>query len=255
MTHSIEVSEEKGVRYLHFGSELVQGAMRIARPHALELVYTRELMLPLLLADDSGWPRTVLQIGMGAASVTKFLHRQRPRARITVVEIDPRVVETAREFFRLPDESERLRIVIGDGHEFLGGHRGRFDLIIVDGFDEKGRTGSLDTAAFYAVAHAHLAAGGMVSANLLTRRRGIAASEERMRQVFAERVLVLPPPEAGNTVAILGAALPLESLDDLRARATVLREDTGLNLLPTLARIAGNRRDAFRLHRESAHPR
>ena len=37
MAGSIEVSEEKGVRYLHFGSDFVQGAMRIARPWALEL--------------------------------------------------------------------------------------------------------------------------------------------------------------------------------------------------------------------------
>ncbi|MEP7062594.1 MAG: spermidine synthase, partial [Betaproteobacteria bacterium] len=29
---SIEVSEEDGVRYLHFGTHWIQGAMRIARP-------------------------------------------------------------------------------------------------------------------------------------------------------------------------------------------------------------------------------
>ena len=39
---SIDISEEAGVRYLHFGSSWIQGAMRIARPFALELDYTRE---------------------------------------------------------------------------------------------------------------------------------------------------------------------------------------------------------------------
>ena len=43
------VSEEDGVRYLHFGSRWIQGAMRIARPFALELPYTRDMMFPLLL--------------------------------------------------------------------------------------------------------------------------------------------------------------------------------------------------------------
>ena len=42
--NSIEVSEEGGVRYLHFGSDWVQGAMRIQRPNALELPYTRDMM-------------------------------------------------------------------------------------------------------------------------------------------------------------------------------------------------------------------
>jgi spermidine synthase len=46
---NIDISEEAGVRYLHFGSSWVQGAMRIARPFALELDYTREMMVPLLL--------------------------------------------------------------------------------------------------------------------------------------------------------------------------------------------------------------
>ena len=49
MTTPIDISEESGVRYLHFGSEWVQGAMRIRKPDALELDYTREMMVPLLL--------------------------------------------------------------------------------------------------------------------------------------------------------------------------------------------------------------
>ena len=240
MAASIEVSEERGVRYLHFGSELVQGAMRIARPWALELEYTRELMLPLLLRDGAGWPATVLQVGLGAASITRFLHRHYPESRLTVVEIDPRVVETAREFFKLPVESERLRMVVGDGHEFLAGSRGRFDFIVVDGFDEKGRTGSLDTVAFYSACRARLARDAMMSVNLLTRRRGVGASEGRMREVFGEHVCILPPPEAGNTVAVMGIEAPIRtSLDELRESAATLRAATGLNLLPTLSRLAG----------------
>ena len=76
--HSIEVSEENGVRFLHFGSEWVQGAMRVARPYSLELEYTREMMACLLLRGDREWPQRVLQIGLGAASLTKFWYRYRP---------------------------------------------------------------------------------------------------------------------------------------------------------------------------------
>ena len=65
--------------------------MRIARPWSLELEYTREMMLPLLLRTRGGWPKSVLQVGLGAASFTRFLHRHRPDARLTVVEIAPEV--------------------------------------------------------------------------------------------------------------------------------------------------------------------
>jgi spermidine synthase len=51
-------------------------------------------------------------------------------------------------------------------------------------------------------------------------------------------VLVLPPCEAGNTVAIAACGATIrESFDDLRAAAASLKEKTGLNLLPTLARL------------------
>ena len=236
MGFSIEVSEERGVRYLHFGSDYVQGAMRIARPWALELEYTRELLLPLILRDEP--PATVLQIGLGSASITRFLHRWFSAARSTVVELDPRVVTTAREFFKLPEESANLRIVIGEGHDFVAASRSRFDLIIVDAYDERGRTGAMDTVEFYAAAHARLTRRGIVSTNLLTRRRGVAASEARMREVFGAYVKVLEPPEAGNTVALLGVeALFPEKPAALRAAADALRARTGLNLLPTLARL------------------
>ena len=69
MATSIEILEEAGVRSLHFGSHWTQGAMRIARPYALELEYTREMMLALLLRKGARWPRHVLQIGqIGRAS-------------------------------------------------------------------------------------------------------------------------------------------------------------------------------------------
>ena len=76
------------MRYLHFGSDWVQGAMRIARPWSLELAYTREMMAGLLLRG-SNWPRSALLVGLGAGSLAKFIYRNLPDCRTTVVEINP----------------------------------------------------------------------------------------------------------------------------------------------------------------------
>src|SRR5690606_497005 len=40
----IAVSDERGVRYLHFGTVWVQGAMRLSRPWDIELDYLRHMM-------------------------------------------------------------------------------------------------------------------------------------------------------------------------------------------------------------------
>jgi spermidine synthase len=236
---SIEVSEEAGVRYLHFGSRWIQGAMRLSRTHALELEYTRDMMFPLLLHPEPDWPRNVLQIGLGAASITRFLHRYRPAARLVVAEIEPRVVAAARQHFRLPEDPDRLSIEIADGAAYVaeGGHS--FDWIVVDGFDERGLAGALDTRAFYRRCRACLATDGIVVANLLRRSRGCEASVARMAEAFDGRVLVLPVCASGNTIAIAATGVH-RSLERtaLRAAAEALRRDTALNLLRTVGRLA-----------------
>ena len=239
MATSIEILEEDGVRSLHFGSHWTQGAMRIARPFALELEYTREMMLALLLRAGARWPRHVLQIGLGAASLTKFLYRHRPRATLTVVEIEWGVVSAARQFFKLPDDPKRMVLEIGDGHDFMARSGRQFDLILVDGFDAKGRAGMLEMVPFYCNARARLAEDGILVANMLTRSRGVTTGLARLATAFDGRARSLPPCSSGNTivVAATGEAIALP-LADLRARARELKRETGLNLLPLVGRLA-----------------
>lgn len=236
MTTPIDICEEAGVRTLHFGSEWIQGAMRIARPWNLELEYTREMMASLLLR---GAPRKVLLIGLGAASLTKFLYRHYPFAHLTVVEIEPAVVAAARQFFKLPEDSKRIHLVIGDGAEYVLNSNKQFDMILVDGFDENARSGALETLPFYQTCRAHLSNDGIMAVNLLTRSRGFEATAARIAEAFDDRALVFPSCESGNAIALAASGYPIEiSFDDLKESALTLKEQTGLNLLPTLARLA-----------------
>lgn len=237
---NIDISEEAGVRYLHFGSSWIQGAMRIARPYALELDYTRELMTPLLLREPD-WPRRVLQIGLGAASVTKFLWRYRPHARITVVEIEPRVTAAARQFFKLPDD-DRIAIHHADGADFLVTAKHDYDLILVDGFDADARTGRLDTLPFYLDCRARLAEDGLLSVNLLSRRKDFRQSVKRLEGAFDGHAMAFSSCDSGNAIALAAnPPTPRATLDELKDAATRLKRDTGLNLLPTLTRLAQSR--------------
>ncbi len=239
MATPIDISEEAGVRSLLFGSEWVQGAMRIARPWNLELEYTREMMVSLLLREDARWPRKVLLIGLGAASLLKFLYRNRPLAHITVVEIEPDVVAAARQFFKLPEDTKRVNMVIGDGAEYVLNGIKEFDLIMVDGFDENAHTGALETLPFYQACRSRLSHDGILVVNLLTRSRSFDATVTHIAKAFDNRALVLPSCESGNAIAFAAAGDPIElSFDDLKESALELKEATGLNLLPTLTRLA-----------------
>jgi spermidine synthase len=239
MSFSIDISEEAGVRYLHFGSTWVQGAMRIARPWNLELEYTREMMASLLLRDDAHWPRKVLLIGLGAASLTKFLYRNRPQAHLTIVEIEPQVVAAARQFFKLPEDDKRIHMVIGDGVDFVLGTDKKFDLILLDGFNEHAHPGDLNTLPFYQVCRTRLSDEGILAVNLLGVSRGVLGGFTNISKAFEDRALMFPSCESGNTIAFAAEGEPIEiSFDDLKENALALKEEAGLNLLPTLTRLA-----------------
>lgn len=239
MTIPIDISEQSGVRYLHFGSSWVQGAMRIARPWSLELEYTREMMAGLILRDNANWPRKILLIGLGAASLTKFLYRHCPLAHLTVVEIEPGVAAAARQFFKLPEDQKRINLVIGDGVEYVLNNSKKFDLILVDGFDQHARAGALDTLPFYQACRTRLSDNGVLVVNLLGRSRGFKSSLARICEAFEDRALVFPSCESGNAIAFAVAGDAVEiSFDDLKENALILKEETGLNLLPTLTRLA-----------------
>lgn len=236
--HSVDISEEDGARYLHFGSDWVQGAMRIARPWSLELAYTRDMMAGLLLRESASWPRRALLVGLGAGSLAKFLYRHRPDCRITVVEINPQVEFVARQYFKLPDDPLRLDVHIGCGADFMLGGDSQFDYILVDGFDADARSGPLDTLPFYQACRARLTANGLLCINLLGRNRSFAASVRRIDEAFAGAVAVFPSCDSGNTIAFATGGTPVDvPLDTLRERAAALKKATGLDLGPTIGRL------------------
>lgn len=243
MNPPIDISEEAGVRYLHFGSDWIQGAMRIRKPYALELAYTREMMAGLLLrdglaADGGHWPRKVLIIGLGAASLARFVHHHLPQARIRVVEIAPAVVAAARQFFKLPAEDARFSVHIGCGAQFVLEHDGQWDYVLVDGFDRNARAGVLDTEPFHQAVRARLSARGIMAVNLFGRSRGYKSSLERIVRAYDDRAIAFPSCDSGNVVAFGAAGEAItRTVDELRERARQLKAETGLDLGPTVSRL------------------
>ena len=239
MSSPIEIREVRGVRTLHFGSDWVQGAMRISRPRDLELAYTREMMAALLLS--SSWPvmpKRILQIGLGAASLTRFIYANLPEARQTVVELEPAVVGAAQQCFNLPPMGERLEIEIGDGAEWIAASSDLYDLILIDGFDADGATGNLESLSFYQHCRARLAEGGLLVCNFLSRSPHFLKSCITLDAAFHGQSRLLPQTPGGNVIA-LGALVTTASLDEavLRERVQVLAETTGLDLMSLVARL------------------
>jgi spermidine synthase len=219
----------------------VQGAMRIARPWSLELEYTREMMLALALRADTEWPRNVLQVGLGAASLTKFLYRHRPQCHQTIVEINPAVVPVAYQMFKLPFDDVRIQIEIADGIAWMQNSatkREKFDLITVDGYDHNARFGGLGTEAFYRDCRSRLSRQGLLALNLFGRARGYARQLDNLEKAFDGRILALAANDEGNAVAFaaVGDAVYLDPVQ-LKEACLRLHRETGIKWGASEARL------------------
>ena len=129
----VTFSESGGVRYLHFGSELIQGAMRIRDPDEIYLEYNQQMMAWLLFLETQPGMR-VAQLGLGTGALTKFQHRYCPAVKTTVVELNPAVIISARSMFFTPDDDRRLETLQTDAKAFVQSakQQKQYDAVQVD---------------------------------------------------------------------------------------------------------------------------
>ena len=215
------LSEADGVRYLHLGTPWVQGAMRMRKPDVIELDYVQRMMVWLLLRDpqalDSGH---AVQLGLGAAAITRFTHALGMRT--TAVELNPTVITACRLWFRLPEDDERLSVVNEDAGRWVAdpAHAGTAQVLCVDLYDHDAASPVLDDDAFYRACHRVLADGGVMTVNLFGRDASYEQSAARIAGAFgAAAVWCMRPTREGNTVVVGMKGLGLPSREVLAARA------------------------------------
>jgi spermidine synthase len=225
------ISEHDGVRYLHLGTPWVQGAMRIAKPRAIELKYVQRMMAWMLWRPSADVASGhAVQLGLGAATVTRFC-RQVLKMRTTAVELNPSVIAACRMWFRLPADDRLLTVVQADAARWIAqpAHLQCANVLVVDLYDHDAAAPALDDAAFYAGCRDVLVHGGLMSVNLFGRDANFARSAARIARAFgAAQVWTLVPTREGNTIVIAARGVEVPDRDTLLARAATIESRYGL---------------------------
>ncbi len=213
----VTLSEQDGVRYLHFGTEWVQGAMRIRKPDWPELEYAQQMMAWMLWIEQ---PRAIVQLGLGTGALTKFCYRQFPAASVSAIELNASVIAVCESMFKLPPNDERLAVREMDALEFVNdpANLGAFDVIQCDLYDATARGPVLDTPEFYQACNACLNEQGIMTVNLFGDHPSYAKNIKAMKFAFGH-VICLPEVHDGNVVAICFRTRPAIDFDALGARA------------------------------------
>lgn len=197
----VTLSEIDGIRYLHFGTHWIQGAMRISRPHDLVLTYTQQMMTWLLFHDIKKEDEIAI-LGLGAASLLRFCmkHTASP---LHTAEINPRVTAMCKAFFRLPEHT-RSQIYHEDAETWVRDpqHIGRYKVIMVDLYDAAAEGPVCSSFEFYQSCYQCLDEEGLMTVNLFGAHHSYEENIDRIAKVFNGNVLVLPEIEEGNVVVL-----------------------------------------------------
>ncbi|RUS65460.1 Polyamine aminopropyltransferase [Saezia sanguinis] len=207
-------SEESGVRHLHLGThDWIQGSMRVRKPFEIELEYVQRMMAWLLFFDpETVDQRHAMQLGLGAAAITKFCYKKL-RMFTTAVELNPQVVALCHSWFNLPQPDERLQVVVADASDVVAdpARLGSVDALCVDIYDDQALSPVLDSVEHYAHCYGLLSDDGVMTVNLFGRSANFLKSVMRIAQGFGivlqpdekqSRLWQFAPTAEGNTVVL-----------------------------------------------------
>ncbi|HEY8553283.1 MAG TPA: polyamine aminopropyltransferase [Burkholderiales bacterium] len=129
-----------------------------------EFIYHEMMAHVPLLAHGSA--RDVLIIGGGDCGLAEEVLKHASVRRLVQVEIDPKVVELAREHFAEMNApvfaDPRFELKIGDGAAYAREATDRFDVVLVDSTDPIGPGAVLFTREFYGNVRGRLNPGGVL---------------------------------------------------------------------------------------------
>ena len=227
----VNTSEFQGVRYLHLGSEWVQGSMIIKEPYEIHLEYVQRMMAWLLFFESEAIPELcTMQLGLGSGAITKFCAKVL-KLQTTTIELNPQVVAACRLWFKLPPDSEQLQVILADAQEVVAHEhwRGQVDALQVDLYDEKANAPVLDTADFYAGCKSLLRPGGVMSVNLFGKNSQFDKSVESIRAGFGDGGFwAFSPTKEGNTVVLAQRGEASLGRELLMQRAQYIAQKYGL---------------------------
>jgi spermidine synthase len=227
----VNFSENGESRYLHLGTPWIQGAMKNNAPFELDLEYIQRMMVGLLfLKSGSVAGRHAMQLGLGAASLTKFCYKKL-RWTCTAIELNPGVLHACRGWFKLPEEGPRMRVIIADAGEEIQSDewQGTVDVLHVDLYDHEAAAPVLDSVEFYKNCRALLADEGTMTVNLFGRSASYNQSVAKMAEAFGEDALwAFKPTREGNTVVMAQRQASRPKREALAAQAEVIENRFGL---------------------------
>ena len=197
--HLVEIKDNGDFRSLYFSSSTLQGRMSLSSPPKLVLSYTQYMLLALLIHPE---PKSILVIGIGAASFVRFFHHHFPQSQVDAVDYSQHIINAARGYFQLPENS-RITVHCQDGYQYLKNYKASpYDLILVDAFNDLGMAPTIYSDKFFRLCARNLTQNGVVSCNIWSGNDTLLQKTKSLLAAHFTSQLFLPVPERGNIITL-----------------------------------------------------
>jgi spermidine synthase len=209
------------------GTDPIQSQMNLANPDELTLSYTRHIMAALPVVEKL---KRILIVGLGGASMQRYLYKLLPDAVIETAELDPDIRDIAARYFFFKEDDRQI-VQVGDGRAFIEESKDTYDLIFLDAFNAASIPYRLTTQEFLQSVKARLAEGGAVCANLWDEAAEYADMLKTYSSVFPELAVVECASSANSILLAFPAktGLTVQAWMD-KAKAFEKGSPTGLDL-------------------------
>ena len=141
--------------------------------------------------------RSVMILGMGSGTYASYCTRYFPGASVQGAEIDKKIADIATDYFGLPGS---VTVAVEDGRTYLAASKEKFDVIMVDAYQDITIPFQLSSVEFFNEVQAHLKPNGVMVVNLnMTSAENGSINEylcDTMASVFQHTVTA---PVRGNT--------------------------------------------------------
>lgn len=178
-----------------------QSAMVLEDPNSLYLWYAKACMSFRLFVTN---PKKILIIGLGSGTLTKYLYKEFPKAKIDSVDIDAGMIQACKESFFVP-HNKRSNLIEADGSVFVKECKtGTYDAVFLDGFgaghqDDSTLIQCLNNEDFYNHTKRILKPTGVVVSNLLLQKNAVYAL---IQKCFSKRTYRINQMYQGNNIVL-----------------------------------------------------
>ena len=139
-------------------------SVRMKNDNLTGMYYDYALAAPVLAgAGQKGHDSSLLVLGMGSGTFASQCARYFPGMKVEGVEIDQKITDLAHRYFALP---ESVKVTTYDGRAFLNASRQKYDIIMVDAYQDITIPFQMSSVEFFSLVKDHLNPGGVMVVNM-----------------------------------------------------------------------------------------